>query len=64
MGLKAPTARQGQSDKNGEGRLSKFYIHSGVRENSFCIEDPKHQMPELPRREVRERAGLRGAGYR
>lgn len=44
--------------------LSRFYIHSGARENCFCVKNPKYRMGPLPTSEARERAGLRGVGYR
>lgn len=53
----APVKRKGVD-------LSRFYIHSGVRENCFCVKSPKYRMAPLPTSEARERAGLRGAGYR
>lgn len=45
-------------------RLSKYYIRSGVVENSFCVRNPKYEMSPPTPREQLERAGLDDIVYR
>ena len=61
--LKPQTQLSVQVRKKGVD-LSRFYIRSGVRENCFCVKNPQYRMAPLPTSEARERAGLRGVGYR
>lgn len=51
------------SEREG-GKLRQFYYHSGVRENCFCVKNPKYRMAPLPTSEARERECLRGVGDR